>query len=271
MAVMCVLSTDMFAAEHTGGVLWHVLSRLAPHVTYEHYPLLHLLIRKAAHLTEYAILACLLLRAFRAGAAVTWRWAILSLLLVAVSAVLDEYHQAFTQHRTSSVSDSMLDIAGGLIALTLRWHRWRRMATAHPRPPLAVAVVDDNPADVYVIAQVLHAHGMPYLLQVLESRQRVLHFFARFATQDAIGRPDLLLLDFTFPGVDPRALLQWITTLPGCRRLRIVVMAGADDPAVEEKARALGADAVVQKPVSLQQFMATGDLIKALVFGNRQA
>jgi VanZ family protein len=99
-------------------------------VTYEQYTLLHFLIRKAAHLTEYAILACLLLRAFRAGAAIAWRWhwAILSWLLVAVHAVLDEYHQAFTQYRTGSVSDSVLDMAGGLLALTLLWLSRRKPA-----------------------------------------------------------------------------------------------------------------------------------------------
>jgi VanZ family protein len=130
MMVMFVLSTDTFAAEHTGEVLWQVLSGLAPQVTYAHYTLLHFVLRKTAHLIEYAILACLLLRAFRAGAAIVWRWrwAILSLLLVAVHAVLDEYHQAFTQYRTGSVSDSVLDMAGGLLALTLLW--WSRRKPA---------------------------------------------------------------------------------------------------------------------------------------------
>jgi VanZ family protein len=131
LAVMFVLSTDTFAAEHTGGRLWHVLSRLAPRVTYEQYTLLHFLTRKAAHLTEYAILACLLLRAFRAGAADAWRWrwATLSLLLVALHAGLDEYHQAYMQYRTGSVSDSVLDMSGGLLALALLWHNRRKPAS----------------------------------------------------------------------------------------------------------------------------------------------
>lgn len=131
VAVMFVLSTDTFAAEHTGEVLWQVLSGLAPHVTYEQYTLLHFLTRKAAHLTEYAILACLLLRAFRAGAAEAWhwRWATLAFVLVAMHAGLDEYHQAYTQYRTGSVSDSVLDIAGGLIALALLWLNRRKPAS----------------------------------------------------------------------------------------------------------------------------------------------
>ena len=128
---MFVLSTDMFAAAHTGGVFWHLLSGLAPHTTYKHYTLLHVLTRKAAHLTEYALLACLWLRAFRAGAVVPWhwRWMVLSFLLVAVHAVLDEYHQAFTQLRTSAVADSVLDMCGGLLALTLLGLRQRKPAS----------------------------------------------------------------------------------------------------------------------------------------------
>jgi VanZ family protein len=130
MAVMFVLSTDTFAAEQTGKVLWDVLHDLAPDVTYEHYTLLHVLIRKAAHLTEYAILTCLLLRAFRAGAARAWhwRWALFSLGLVAIHAGLDEYHQAFTQYRTAAVADSVLDMAGGLLALALLWLTRRQPA-----------------------------------------------------------------------------------------------------------------------------------------------
>jgi VanZ family protein len=117
MAVMFMLSIDTFAAEHTGRVLWDVLREWAPQGTYAQYTLLHFRIRKAAHLTEYAILVCLLLRAFRAGAAVAWhwRWATLAFWLVAIHAGLDEYHQTYTQYRTGAVSDSVLDMAGGVL------------------------------------------------------------------------------------------------------------------------------------------------------------
>ena len=154
------------------------------------------------------------------------------------------------------------------------WHsqheKVRRMETATPFPPLVIAVVDDNPADVYIIARVLHTHGLPYTLQVLESRQRALHFFDQLAGED-IRCPELLLLDYTLPGLDTRELLQWIKALPVCRLLRIIVMTGSDDLAVQAEAMALGADAFFQKPVGFQRFLALGDLIKVVVFGHRQA
>jgi CheY-like chemotaxis protein len=154
------------------------------------------------------------------------------------------------------------------------WHsqheKVTRMETTKPFPPLVIAVVDDNPADVYIIARVLHTHGLQYTLQVLESRQRALHFFDQLAGED-IRYPDLLLLDYTLPGLDTRELLQWMRAVPACRHLRIVVMTGSDNPAVEAEALALGADAYFQKPVGFQRFLALGDLIKVVVFGHTQA
>jgi CheY-like chemotaxis protein len=144
------------------------------------------------------------------------------------------------------------------------------METDQSFPPLVIAVVDNNPADVYIIARVLHAHGLPYLLQVLESRQRALHFFDQLARED-IRCPNLLLLDYTLPGLDTRELLQWIKAVPVCRRLRIIAMTGSDDPDIQAEALALGADAFFRKPVSFQRFLALGDLIKDVVFGHGRA
>jgi len=143
------------------------------------------------------------------------------------------------------------------------------METAKPLPPLVIAVVEDNPADVYFIARVLQAHGLQYILQMLETRQRALHFFDQLAEQD-LRCPDLLLLDYTLPGLDTRELLQWIKAVPAYQGLRIIVMTGSDDPTVQQEALAFGADAFFQKPVSFQRFMALGDLIKFLVFGHTQ-
>jgi CheY-like chemotaxis protein len=68
-----------------------------------------------------------------------------------------------------------------------------------------------------------------------------------------------------------RELLPWIKAMPVCRWLRIIVMTGSDDPAIEAEAMALGADAFFQKPVGFQRFLALGDLIKVVMFGHTQA
>jgi hypothetical protein len=87
------------------------------------------------------------------------------------------------------------------------------METATPFTPLFIAVVKDNPADVYCIARLLQAHQVLLVLQVLERRQRILRFFGLLA-REHIWCPALLLLDSPLPGVDTRALLRGLTALP---------------------------------------------------------
>ena len=73
-------------------------------------------VRKAAHFTEYFMLAVLLLLMFRSFNVSLWNQGIYSLFVVLLCAVLDEYFQSFV-FRTSSVSDVMLDFCGGLISV----------------------------------------------------------------------------------------------------------------------------------------------------------
>lgn len=98
--------------------------------------LAHLVMRKAAHFTEYAILGWLAARAFASSSRELLRrhWFFIGLLLVVFQAVLDEYHQSFVSTRTGSPYDSLLDIAGGLFALIMSAYlrtRANRRAAAH--------------------------------------------------------------------------------------------------------------------------------------------
>jgi VanZ family protein len=76
-------------------------------------------VRKCAHFFEYAVLAALLYRAWRADSLIRWRlsWAAYSFAMVASWALIDEYHQSFTHTRGGSIYDVMIDTAGGLFAL----------------------------------------------------------------------------------------------------------------------------------------------------------
>jgi VanZ family protein len=76
------------------------------------------ILRKAAHLTEYAILGLLLLRALgREGAA---------FLLGAAYALTDEIHQHFVHGRHASPVDVAIDSTGVLLGILLfqRARRW---------------------------------------------------------------------------------------------------------------------------------------------------
>jgi VanZ family protein len=123
MSAIFFFSTDIFSGDNTGSLLWKLASFIYPGVTHELFDSIHFYIRKAGHLTVYAILALLLFRAFRSGAGVRWRlrWALASLLVASFYAASDEYHQTFTRHRTASIYDSLIDASGALTAMVLMW------------------------------------------------------------------------------------------------------------------------------------------------------
>src|SRR5438105_35693 len=116
MVAIFGFSTDNFSASNTGSILEPPLRWLIPYITEAQINLVHFFIRKSAHFSIYAVLALLLMRAFRAGSSVRWRWrwALASCLIVGLYALSDEYHQSFTNTRTASIYDSFIDMTGGL-------------------------------------------------------------------------------------------------------------------------------------------------------------
>lgn len=89
-----------------------------------------LFVRKSAHVTEYAVLAALLLRGLRAGAKARVWWATLALVAAVVYAALDEFHQSFVASRTASPRDVLIDSCGALIGLAVYWMLSARTALA---------------------------------------------------------------------------------------------------------------------------------------------
>ena len=131
-------STASFSAANTSRILRPLLLWLSPGISEAAIAEVHFLVRKAAHFTEYAVLALLAARAFgtspRRG--LSGRWWLVSFALVACVALSDEYHQSFVPSRTASVYDSLLDTAGGAAALACAalWLALRRRRAGGAAP-----------------------------------------------------------------------------------------------------------------------------------------
>lgn len=119
LAVMYWLSTDDLSGENTRGIIATVLSRFGYHPESRFLQTINYVVRKCAHFVEYAVLAALLFRAFRADRVhrFCWEWVLYSLVVVVTWAALDEWHQTFTYTRGGSIWDSLLDASGGAWSL----------------------------------------------------------------------------------------------------------------------------------------------------------
>jgi VanZ family protein len=88
--------------------------------------------RKAAHLTEYAVLSWLLARAFVRPGTPWGRWdrkaALLAWLIASLYAASDELHQVFVPNRTGRWTDVGLDSFGAAVGIVMLYYfgRWRK-------------------------------------------------------------------------------------------------------------------------------------------------
>jgi VanZ family protein len=121
MIFICVSSTDLMSAEHTSRFIGPFLRWFSPDITEATVASVQLVVRKCAHVTEYAILASLLFRALCQGRDHFRRAAAIALAISAISAALDEFHQSFVPSRTGSPYDVAIDIAGALAGLLIYW------------------------------------------------------------------------------------------------------------------------------------------------------
>ena len=128
-------SSGSLSADNTSRIIGPLVLWLFPGTSPETLLTIHIATRKLAHFTEYAILGLLAARAFRGSPrpGLRNRWFLAALALIVVYSLLDEYHQSFVPSRTASVSDSFIDMTGGLAALIVTWRRqWFRRASNSP-------------------------------------------------------------------------------------------------------------------------------------------
>ena len=126
-------SSDSSSGQRSSRIIGPLIRWLFPKASPETVDSVVYSVRKAAHLTEFAILAMLLWRAFRKPAkgekrAWSWREARNAWLGVVIYATTDEIHQYFVPTRTASVWDVLIDSTGGALGLLALWAygRWRK-------------------------------------------------------------------------------------------------------------------------------------------------
>lgn len=111
-------ATAQFASQETGVLLQWLLGLMNQNVGAETFIVLHLLIRKLAHLAVYGILGILTFRAVRGDrAGRTAVWITIAIAYSLALAALDEFLQRLTPTRTGAVMDVVIDFMGAVIGV----------------------------------------------------------------------------------------------------------------------------------------------------------
>jgi VanZ family protein len=116
-AIILGAANDRLSGPETAGVLERAIAAMRVHVSPGAIDAANFFMRKAAHLTEYALLSALWFRAWR-GERRGWRrdWAVLAVVLAIAVASADEWKQSFTVEREGTPRDVVLDGCGAVLA-----------------------------------------------------------------------------------------------------------------------------------------------------------
>ena len=133
MAIIFAGSTDLMSAEHTSRIIVPLLRWFFPTISPITLVRAEFFLRKAAHVSEYAVLAVLLYRAFVHTVFQSRRALSTALVLLscAAYAASDEFHQSFVPSRTATLRDVLIDLCGATLAVLLYWS----IATRRVIPP----------------------------------------------------------------------------------------------------------------------------------------
>jgi VanZ family protein len=133
LGIIRLESTEMASSANTSGLLYAVLSFLAPHISGAFVQEMNEVLRKTGHFIGYGILSVLVLFALRNtnrdrlaplllrrwGMYLHdfWRmeWVVVGMSVTVITASFDEIHQSFMASRTGRWQDVVLDTCGAAV------------------------------------------------------------------------------------------------------------------------------------------------------------
>jgi VanZ family protein len=124
MVLIFSASGDEDSVARTSRFLEPFLRWFAPDISPESIDRVRLIVRKGAHVFEFAVLAWLWWRALRSrGASREWSWSTAGIAfgISVLYAGTDEFHQLFVDGRGGSIVDVFIDAAGAALALGILW------------------------------------------------------------------------------------------------------------------------------------------------------
>lgn len=125
------------------------------------------------------------------------------------------------------------------------------MTSPHLSRQLDVVLVEDNPADVRLTAEVLRDAATPPRLHVAADGEQGLEVIRELGSD---RRLDLVLLDYNLPRKSGLEVLRECKADPALRRIPVVMLSGSGDERHIQRCYELHANAYVTKPLEFDRF-----------------
>ena len=119
-----------------------------------------------------------------------------------------------------------------------------------------VLLVEDNPADIYLIQTAITKLGSDIRLWLVTNGRDALTFLRKESPFVRAPSPTLVILDINLPQMHGTEVLAELRALPAYQETPVVMFTSARRDLEEQHCLRLGATAYVQKPANLDAFFA---------------
>jgi len=120
---------------------------------------------------------------------------------------------------------------------------------------LEVLLIEDNPAQILVLQEILEESGVALNMRVIEDGEAALAALRGQAGEEKPVRPDLIMLDLNLPGKDGRQILKEIKKDYDLQVIPVIVLSTSQADDDIRQCYRLGANCYIIKPVDLDQFI----------------
>jgi len=127
--------------------------------------------------------------------------------------------------------------------------------------PLNLLLVEDSPADVFLVREAMETEGLPFRLVLAEDGEAAMQVLNRVDAETEPA-PHVLLVDLNVPRRDGIQVLERARRSPVCGGIPVIVISSSDSPADRQRAFALGASEYFRKPSTLDEFMQLGRIVR---------
>jgi len=127
-----------------------------------------------------------------------------------------------------------------------------------------VLMIEDNPADVFLISEAIRHNGVSASLVVVEDGESAIHYI-----EQGDGAPALIVLDLNLPKRSGFQILEVIRATPDYHDVPVIVFTSSMSEQDMFRMRSMGVKACLLMSLDLDEFNRIGFVVKQALLGSK--
>jgi CheY-like chemotaxis protein len=129
---------------------------------------------------------------------------------------------------------------------------------------MKLLLVEDNPADVFLVREAMIHEGVPAEVDTTEDGEKAIRMIQRLDRDQSLACYDCFLIDLNLPRRSGEEVLKAIRSSVRCADVPVVMITSSEAPEDRDQAMRSGATHVFVKPFRLSEFRRLAKLVQSM-------